>query len=94
MGATAGELVLAAAGLGRGDARLLRGEGLRDVGGAGPPKFNASSLQQTNRSRCEMRQGTYVLDPWLSVLCMRSKAWLAARVSLRLARLSRIATIC
>ncbi len=32
--------------------------------------------------------GTYVLDLWLSVLCMRSKAWLAARVSLRLAHLS------
>ena len=28
-----------------------------------------------------------MLDLWLSVLCMRSKAWLAARVSLRLARL-------
>ena len=36
--------------------------------------------------------GTYVLDPWLSVLCMRSKAWLAARVSLRLARLPRTAS--
>ena len=31
--------------------------------------------------------GTYVFPLWLSVLCMRSKAWLAARVSLRLARL-------
>ncbi len=30
--------------------------------------------------------GTQVLDLWLSVLCMRSKAWLAARVSLQLAR--------
>jgi hypothetical protein len=30
--------------------------------------------------------GTQVLDLWLSVLCMRSKAWLAARVSLRLPR--------
>ena len=29
---------------------------------------------------------------WLSVLCMRSKAWLAARVSLRLARLPRTAS--
>ncbi len=36
--------------------------------------------------------GTYVLDLWLSVLCMRSKAWLAARVSLRLARLPRTAS--
>jgi hypothetical protein len=24
--------------------------------------------------------GTYVLDLWLSVLCMRSKAWLVARL--------------
>jgi hypothetical protein len=31
--------------------------------------------------------GTQVLELWLSVLCMRSKAWLAARVSLRLARM-------
>jgi hypothetical protein len=31
--------------------------------------------------------GAYVFTPWLSVLCMRSKAWLAARVSLRLRRL-------
>jgi hypothetical protein len=30
--------------------------------------------------------GTYVLDLWLSLMCMRSKAWLAARVSLRLPR--------
>ncbi len=36
--------------------------------------------------------GTYVLDLWLSVLCMRSKAWLAARVSLRLARLPHTAS--
>ena len=36
--------------------------------------------------------GTYVFIIWLSVLCMRSKAWLAARVSLRLARLPRTAS--
>ncbi len=36
--------------------------------------------------------GTLVSDPWLSVLRMRSKAWLAARVSLRLARLPRLAS--
>ena len=36
--------------------------------------------------------GTYVFTLWLSVLCMRSKTWLAARVSLRLARLPRIAS--
>jgi hypothetical protein len=36
--------------------------------------------------------GTLVLDLWLSVLCMRSKAWLAACVSLRLARLPRTAS--
>ncbi len=36
--------------------------------------------------------GTLVLDLWLSVLCMRSKAWLAVRVSLRLARLPRAAS--
>ena len=36
--------------------------------------------------------GTYVFTLWLSVLCMRSKAWLAARVSLRLARLPRTAS--
>jgi hypothetical protein len=35
---------------------------------------------------------TYVFTIWLSVLCMRSKAWLAARVSLRLARLPRTAS--
>ncbi len=35
--------------------------------------------------------GTNVLDLWLSVLCMRSKAWLAARISLRLARIPRTA---
>ena len=32
------------------------------------------------------------LDLWLSVLCMRSKAWLATRVSPRLARLPRTAS--
>ena len=31
--------------------------------------------------------GTYVFTLWLSVLCMCSKDWLAARVSFRLARL-------
>ena len=31
------------------------------------------------------------MDPWLNVLCMRSKTWLAARVSLQLARLPRTA---
>ena len=36
--------------------------------------------------------GTYVLDLWLSVLCMRSKTWLAARMSLRLGRLPRTAS--
>ena len=36
--------------------------------------------------------GIKVFTQWLSVLCMRSKAWLAARVSLRLARLPRIAS--
>ncbi len=36
--------------------------------------------------------GTLVFTIWLSVLCMRSKAWLAARVSLRLARLPRTAS--
>jgi hypothetical protein len=36
--------------------------------------------------------GTLVLDLWLSVLFMRSKAWLAARVSLRLACLPRTAS--
>ena len=35
---------------------------------------------------------TYVLVVWLSVLCMRSKSWLVARVSLRLARLPRTAS--
>ena len=31
------------------------------------------------RRRCDtVPQGTYVLDPWLSVLSMSSKAWLAA----------------
>ncbi len=39
-----------------------------------------------------MPPGALVLDLWLSVLCMRSKAWLAARVSLRLARLPRTAS--
>ena len=33
--------------------------------------------------------GTKVLGQWLSLLCMRSKAWLAARMPLRLARLPR-----
>ncbi len=33
-----------------------------------------------------------MLDLWLSVYCMRSKAWLAARVPLRLARLPRTAS--
>ncbi len=32
------------------------------------------------------------MDPWLSVLCMRSRDWLAARVSLRLACLPRTAS--
>ena len=36
--------------------------------------------------------GALVFDLWFSVLCMRSKAWLAARVSLRLARLPRTAS--
>ena len=33
-----------------------------------------------------------MLDKWLSVLCIRSKAWLAARVSFRLAHLPRTAS--
>jgi hypothetical protein len=44
----------------------------------GIPRSNASRL---------LPPGTSVLDLWLSVLCMRSKAWVAARVSLQLARL-------
>ena len=35
---------------------------------------------------------TYVFTLWLNVLRMHSKAWLAARVSLRLARLPRTAS--
>ena len=42
--------------------------------------------------RYSVPPGTYVLDLCLSVLCMRSKAWLAARVSHRLARLPRTAS--
>ena len=41
---------------------------------------------------CSISPGTYVFTLWLSGLCMRSKAWLAARVSLRLARLPRTAS--
>ncbi len=39
-----------------------------------------------------LRKYKQVFDMWLSVLCMRSKAWLAARVSLRLARMPRTAS--
>ncbi len=47
--------------------------------------MNSTKKQQTpNNSRHRV---PLVLDLWLSVLCMRPKAWLATRVSLRLARL-------
>ncbi len=43
-------------------------------------------------SRHHVPPGTSVFTLWRSVLCIRSKAWLAARVSLRLARLPRTAS--
>ena len=49
--------------------------------------------QQAGASQCvKVPTGTYVFTLWPSVLSMRLKAWLAARVSLRLARLPRTAS--
>jgi hypothetical protein len=42
------------------------------------PYESASSARKTIRY---MQPSTYVLDLWLNVLCMHSKAWLAARQS-------------
>ena len=49
---------------------------------------DASEASSQDRMQFEVRDtmvppGTLVLDPWLSALCMRSKAWLAARVERR-----------
>ena len=67
----------------------------------GPKFFDSASITvkpirlleiASERFPYHVPTGTYVLDLWLSVLCMHSKAWLAARVSLRLARLPRTAS--
>jgi hypothetical protein len=49
-------------------------------------------MTQKMRLRACIPLGTYLFTLWLSVLYMRSKAWLAARVSLRLAHLPRTAS--
>ena len=60
--------------------------------------FRTAASKQSRRTRAQagvliaLPLGTLVFTLWLSVLCMRSKAWLAARVSLQLACLPRTAS--
>ncbi len=50
---------------------------------AGVPRVRqARPLSARIRTCMPVPWGAYVLGPWLSVLCMRSKAWLAAPVLL------------
>ena len=66
-------------------APLPRERSARSVDGR-PPSKSTEYVVPTQHDYM-LPPGTYVFTLWLSVLCMRSKAWLAARVSLRLARL-------
>jgi hypothetical protein len=49
---------------------------------AAEKKAKSLSIRERTSLRAACFVTTLVLDPWLSVLCMRSKAWLAAPVLL------------
>ena len=47
-------------------------------GRVGPALHDFNSANTFTRAVVTVPRGTYVFTLWLSVLCMRSKAWLAA----------------
>jgi hypothetical protein len=69
--------------------RALKGLGLpqaRNAGDVSPPGRTRCVVDSRGSaspmSACQLPPGNYVFTLWLSVLCMRSKAWLAAPVLL------------